>query len=169
MWFYSRVPGAKCYMIEPELSHLKFGEKNFRINGMKGSFNHAYISNRSFISANGERFIGVDDFIEKNKIDFVDILHSDIQGFEFNMLKGAVKLFESRSVGYVFISTHSNSIHQECLRFLESYGFVIVAEADLDCSFSMDGLIVAKDPNYKGIEKLEISKRNTKINQSENA
>lgn len=159
MWFYNTIRNAKCYMVEPELANLKFGKKNFRINGMKGSFNHGYISNKSFISKTGDRFIGVDDFVKDKNIDFVDILHSDIQGFELNMLKGATELFKSNKVGYVFISTHSNSIHHDCIDFLKKYEFIIVAEANLDESYSMDGLIVAKALNYKGLNKVDISKK----------
>jgi hypothetical protein len=164
MWFYRSVPNAKCYMIEPELSNLEFGKKNFRINGMKGSFHHGYVSDKSLLSKKGDRYIGVDDFVKEQHIDFVDVLHSDIQGYELHMLKGAKVLFDSKKVGYVFISTHSNAIHKDCIAFLKSYQFTIIAEADLDETFSVDGLIAAKAPYYKGVEKVEISKKVIEIN-----
>jgi len=35
------------------------------------------------------------------------------------------------------------------------------SSSDLDESYSWDGLIVYKNPNYLGVEKIEIAKRNT--------
>ena len=164
MWFAKNIKGAKCYMIEPEPANLMFGKKNFRINGLSGSFYQSFIGNTSFYSRKGERGISVDDYVKKNKIGFVYILHSDIQGFEVQMLKGSTKLFESKNVGYVFISTHSNEKHYECMAFLQKYNFVIIAEANLDESDSVDGVIVAKAPYINGVEKVDISKRTSVVN-----
>ena len=164
MWFAKNIKGAKCYMIEPEPANLLFGKKNFRINGLKGSFYQAFISNKSYYSRKGERGVSVDDYIKKNNIGFVSILHSDIQGFEVKMLHGAVNLFESKQVGYVFISTHSNEKHYECIAFLQKYDFTIIASANLDESDSVDGIIVGKAPYMQGVEKVDISKRKPKVN-----
>ena len=164
MWFAKNIKGSKCYMIEPELANLKFGMKNFRINGFSGSFFQAFIGDKSFYSRKGERGISVDDYVKKNNIGFVYILHSDIQGFEVQMLQGATQLFESKNVGYVFISTHSNEKHYECMEFLKRYNFTIIAEANLDESDSVDGIIVGKAPYIKGVDKVDISKRKSVVN-----
>ncbi|MGZ4156476.1 MAG: FkbM family methyltransferase, partial [Bacteroidia bacterium] len=159
MWFYKTVKNAHCYMIEPELSNLMFGKKNFKINGMVGKFYHAYISDKSFINRKGDKFIGIDNFVEDKKIEFVHILHCDIQGFEFKMLQGAIDLFQSKKVGFVFISTHSNSLHNDCLSFLRKFEFIIIAESNMDETSSFDGLIAAKAPHISGVEKVHISKK----------
>jgi hypothetical protein len=67
--------------------------------------------------------------------------------------------FSEDKVGYVFISTHSNVLHYQCLNFLKNKNFVIIASADLDESFSEDGLIAARAPYFKGINAINISKR----------
>jgi hypothetical protein len=79
------------------------------------------------------------------------------------MLKGAIKSFQERKIGYVFISTHSNELHDACLDFLVQRNFIIIATANLDESFSEDGLIAARAPHFDGIGPVLISKRITGI------
>lgn len=165
MWFKKSVEKARCFMIEPELSNIKFGKKNFRLNQMKGSFYNSYVGDKSLITHKGDRFITVDDFIRKKGLTFIDVLHSDIQGAEYRMLLGARNLFDQGMLGYVFISTHSNEIHNSCLEFLKGYDFSIIAESNLDESYSEDGLIAAKAPYYKGIDEVKISKRTDTKNE----
>jgi hypothetical protein len=55
--------------------------------------------------------------------------------------------------------THSNKLHIECAAILESYGYIIMASADLDDTYSTDGLLVAT--SYAALEPatLEISRK----------
>ena len=99
---------------------------------------------------------------DEQKLDFIDILHADIQGFEMEMLQTMPLLIEKRGIGYIFISTHSNELHANCIDFLVANNYQILCDADLDATFSEDGLIVARDPHYPGIDKIEISKFNSK-------
>ena len=64
-----------------------------------------------------------------------------------------------KAADWVFISTHSNALHRECQDILRSYGYIIMASADLDETYSSDGLIVAK--GHAGLEPatIEISKK----------
>ncbi len=158
MWFQKEVANAVNYMIEPDAFNLGQGKRNFRLNKMKGKFIQAFIGKKSETSQLGNT-ICINDLVETEKIPFVHMLHSDIQGFEYDMLEGADKIFQEKKVGYVFISTHSNEIHYKCLDFLVQRGFVILASADIDESFSEDGLIAARAPYMAGIEPLTISKR----------
>jgi hypothetical protein len=98
--------------------------------------------------------------VAKHRIPFLNILHSDIQGYEANMLRGAEESFRKKRVGYAFISTHSNSLHEECRELLTAYGMEIICSANLDESYSWDGLLVAKSPHTPGPKTLTISKRN---------
>lgn len=65
--------------------------------------------------------------MEKHNINFINILHSDIQGAEYEMLLGAEKTFKDKKIGYIFISTHSNDVHNKCLEFLKNKEFKIIA------------------------------------------
>jgi hypothetical protein len=89
-------------------------------------------------------------------------LHADIQGFELDMLHGAIESLKSKCIMNIFISTHSNPIHYKCLSLLKKYGYFIVAEHNLYESFASDGLIVATlNPS---IGKISISKKRSFIN-----
>ena len=155
MWFNQQVAEAKNYMIEPwEIHH---GIKNFEINKMKGDFSQYYISDKPGKHEDGTDIINIDTYIEQKSIDFLDILHSDIQGQELEMLHGAKKLLNDKKVGYIFVSTHSNELHKDCSDFLKDLGYTLVCSADKDQTFSYDGLLVFKNPEYEGPDKLEIS------------
>jgi hypothetical protein len=154
MWLLSLFPKANCFMVEPSRKNLYYGKKNFELNNCNGSFIHAGIGNKVDKALN---VLTVDEICKKNKIKFLDILHSDIQGFEFEMLEGSKRMFSENRIGYVFISTHSNELHRDCRKVLLDYNFTEIANVDLDHSSSWDGIIVMKAPNYKGIDKLSIS------------
>ena len=161
MWFLQKYPAADCYLVEPERENLFYGKKNLKANGMDGTFIHAGIGQKNNPSNN---VLTVDHICEKNGIKFLDILHSDIQGFELDMLHGSQRMFSENRVGYVFISTHSNELHYDCKKLLEEkYGFITLASADLDETFSWDGVVVLKSPDYPGIDKVEISKKEKSI------
>lgn len=159
MWFQKVIPGAVNYMIEPDEFNMGQGKRNFRLNNMKGHFIQSFVGEASAENDIG-RTICIDDLVKDKNIPFIHMLHSDIQGFEYDMLLGAEKTFDEKKVGYVFISTHSNEIHHDCLKFLEKRGFIILADANLNESYSEDGLIAARAPYFDGIGPVNISKRN---------
>ncbi|MEX0323178.1 MAG: FkbM family methyltransferase [Puniceicoccaceae bacterium] len=149
-------PQAKCYLVEPDAENILSGQYNFRMNGRTGQFTEAWV---------GAEFrmkpptIAVDAFCTEHDITHLHILHADIQGAELDMLLGASKMLNAGKVDFVFISTHSNKLHASCLERLEEYGYVTLAEVDLDATYSFDGLIVAKHPSVAQPEQLEISRR----------
>src|ERR1700722_2848148 len=156
MWFNQQIKGAKNFMIEPDHFNLGHGKRNFSLNKMKGIFVPAFVGKENKYE-NGIKTISVDGFVAEHKIPFVHMLHSDIQGFEYDMLEGASNCFKEKKIGYVFISTHSNDIHYKCLDFLKQRNFIIIASADLHATFSEDGLIAARSPYFEGIDFVPIS------------
>jgi hypothetical protein len=157
MWFHKNIPNAKNYMIEP--CNIEYGITNFRYNKLKGNFFKYYIADKPSVNDDSSVSISVDSFVKENNIDFVDILHSDIQGYELLMLNGANNLLAKRKVGYVFISTHSDELHADCEALMDDLGYIRLCSANLEETYSQDGLLVYKNPEYKGIEKIEISLR----------
>ena len=155
MWFNKEVENAINYMVEPDSFNLGQGKRNFKLNKLEGNFIQAF-SGKSSSFTGAIPVLSVDDIIKSNYIDFVDILHTDIQGFEYDMLQGAINSFNEKKIGYVFISTHSNEVHNNCLSFLNGFNFIVLANADIDHTFSEDGLIVARAPYYEGIEPILI-------------
>ena len=145
-------------MIEPDPILLELGKKNFALNGMTGDFSNYFIGKESQ-TKKPVSITAIDDFVLSKSIDFVDILHSDIQGFELEMLEGAKNLIDSKKVGYFFISTHSGKLHNDCEQFLTQHGFEIIASADVAHSYSIDGILIAKASYYPGIKPITISQR----------
>ena len=162
LWFKKVCYQGKNYMIEPEKKNIEYGKQNFIINNQKGFFLNAYVSDKTEV-INNNQYICVDDFIENYNIDYLHILHADIQGYELNMLKGAKRAIKNNKIAYIFISTHGSEIHKLCEAFLKKYNYKILCEANPIESFSYDGLIVAKSKDFIGVEKINISKNKLKL------
>lgn len=158
MWFNREVKNARNIMVEPDSFNLGQGKRNFRLNGMKGHFTQAFVGRQSESIAAGQQ-ICIDDFVEQQALDFIHVLHSDIQGFEYDMLEGATKTIAAGKIAYIFISTHSNEIHKRCLQFLKGKEFEIIAEADLENTYSEDGLVVARAPFVEKPGKISIAQK----------
>lgn len=155
MWFTKEIPHAKTYLIEP--MQLEHGKENYALNDLgNGTFVEAFIGQTSeyqsdFKHWDGQIYkrdqISIDDFIQTNNLDHVDILHSDIQGAEFEMLLGAQRTLHEGKVDFIFVSTHSMSLHAKCLTFLKSFDYEVIAEHTPLQSFSVDGLIAVHHKN----------------------
>jgi FkbM family methyltransferase len=152
LWFQKAVPGASNFMIEPAPAALKCGMRNFELNGMRGDFTLAYIGQTSSEGwqkaglQSAPEAVGrvcVKDFVCAKGIDRVTLLHSDIQGFEYDMLRGCGELVDNRKISFLFISTHSLKVHFQCRRHLVERGYTLIAEHTPKESYSEDGLIVA--------------------------
>ena len=160
MWFNKTVCGARNYMLEPEGFNLESGRHNFRLNGMLGEFRHCGVGERSGIMPSGVPIICVDDFVRTEGIAHVHLLHADIQGQEVAMLRGATFLFTNQLVDWIFVSTHSENLHADCLALLDEYGCLVVAAVQPSESYSVDGIIVAKRRGIGGVERVGIALRN---------
>ena len=160
MWFLSVVPRGTASMVEPESFRLECGERNFKLNGLRGDFTHAFI--RDEPRPGGPPTITVDEFSADKNIHRIDVLHSDIQGHELDMLRGAKRMLDEQRVGYIFLSSHSNELHDQCRKHLLERGFIILADANLPESFwGVDGVLVARASHYDGIGPVAISKHSS--------
>jgi FkbM family methyltransferase len=151
-WFNNSIKNATNIMIEPTDKKLETGKQNFKINKMKGNFEKGFISDSSmenavFVDWDGKKYTMnrycIDDIVEKYNLKKVDVVHSDIQGAELEMLHGSVDSILKNKIKYFVISTHSDHIHNSCIEFLKKYKFNIVCEHSVSESYSADGLIVA--------------------------
>lgn len=156
LWFAQQVPGARNLMVEPEAGNLVKGRANFSLNGKKGEFIHAGVGKSE--SEEGA-IVTIDGLMRSHSLDRIHLLHSDIQGFEMAMLRGAADTLARHLVDYIFISTHSNELHGECARHLESQGYRIVHSIDLNESFSHDGLLVAQRLELELLPTLSLHKK----------
>ncbi|HQQ96778.1 MAG TPA: FkbM family methyltransferase [Cyclobacteriaceae bacterium] len=159
IWFLSRIKDSRAILVEPDPFNLAYGKNNFRLNKLTGDFTLAYIAGKSTIRADRTKTISVPDLVAEKHISFIDILHADIQGAELEMLWSCENLLRQKAIGYLFISTHGQEIHQSCLDYLMRLGYSIVCEADMNDTYSYDGLIVSKSEVYPGIASINISKK----------
>lgn len=159
MCFCKAVQDYRSFMIEPTDFGVDFGKKNFALNGFIGDFTRAYVGKASGEAPDGVEIVNVDAYCLAKRIEFLDILHSDIQGFEGEMLDGASEMLSGKRIGYLFVSTHSNEIHEYCRSVLLKHGYEVPVSINLDDTYSVDGLIVAKSPDYPTASIPELSMR----------
>jgi hypothetical protein len=146
MWFMQIVSNGTCFLVEPDSGYMRCGVGNFFINGLSGDFHRAYVSNSPGTHSDGTDVIAVDSYMALKGLEYIDILHSDIQGAELEMLRGATLAFSEARVSYAFISTHSNDLHDQCEGWLRSKGYAIIRSTNLTNTSSYDGLIIACAP-----------------------
>jgi FkbM family methyltransferase len=91
----------------------------------------------------------VDDYCDKNKIDFIHILKSDTEGFELKVLSGARKMMKQNKIQFVLVELFFdlNFIGQssvgEIFSYLENHNFSLVKFYDF--SLTSDGLASKSD------------------------
>lgn len=151
LWFAKHVDDARCFLIEPDADHLDVGKYNFAFNQLTADFT---------ISKVGHGHWGADRFLAERNIDFVDVLHADIQGREYEMLVDADESLRAGRIGYVFVGTHSQDLHYRCKQLLEERGYVIIADADFTHgTFCADGVLVARYRGLPGVEPMQLPLR----------
>ncbi len=139
MWLKSRFPHARTTCVEPEPKNLEAGRMNFALNGMSGEFIQDFVSSEHF---------QVDGFLAQKAMDGIDILHADIQGYELQMLMGAKKALGERRIKRIFVSTHSQELHQNVVQCLNEMDYRVDVSADFAReTTSFDGFVYACLPD----------------------
>lgn len=139
LWFKSMISNGRCYMIDENEEYLNIGIKNFELNNKQGTFLHSCIN----------RDISLKGIMDKYSLHYIDILHTDIQHAEVEMLKNDIDLLNN--VDYLFVSTHSDNGHNQCFDLINSHMKILV-NIRLHESHSVDGLIVAQCKSLHGIK-----------------
>lgn len=166
-WFMSSVPGGEARLLEPHPDGITAALQTLSLNRLSAPLDFAYAGqppDRHVFYAVGHfgqaefrpPVRQVDEILARAGWDGLDILHSDIQGAELAMLNGAREALAARRIGYLFVSTHSDALHADCLACLQKAGYRILCEHDQAQSFSFDGLIVAASPDRTDIETIDI-------------
>ena len=161
MFFKNKIKDGYNICIEPNISKLEKGVSNIKLNNLdmskfniiNGFIGKKYNINDRFIDWDNTKMVLTQYNIEKIINDaeiFIDIIHSDIQGAELDMLNGSINVLDK--IGYFVISTHDNK-HEKCIDFLNNNNFTILIQHSINESYSADGLILAVNNKYK--EKYE--------------
>jgi hypothetical protein len=158
MWLKKARPRATPIMVEPEPVHLAAGRSNFRRNGFEGEFIGAAVVKGQF---------EIDRFFADRNLPRLDILHADIQSFEVQMLEGASATLANAKVDYLFISTHSQQLHDTVVKTLAGHRYRIEVSSDVDDdTTSFDGFVFASSPVARQIFREFVPFGRTKIIQS---
>lgn len=158
-WFLKERPAGTVYCVEPDPNNLALGQLNLELNHAKATFIQAAVGQARtptvpfFCESDGRTrsipLVSVDALVRDHRISGIDLLLSDIQGFEISMLHGCSQTIKSGSLRFLVVSTHHHSIsgdpltHQKCLTFIREHGGHILAEHTVPESYSGDGLIAA--------------------------
>ena len=143
MWLKKERPQATTIMIEPNPSYLAAGRANFSRNGFDGEFIQATVSTGQW---------EIDSFLKSRGITHLDILHADIQGYEAQLLDGGRETLGNGLIDYLFVSTHSQLLHEHVTTELAVRGYRVEVSSDFDnATTSADGFVFASSAQAKQI------------------
>jgi hypothetical protein len=135
MWMKLRRPRSRVFMVESDAKGLEAGRMNFARHGFEGSFVQAIVGKGQF---------EVDRFMTEQGHPRLNILHSDIQGSEIEMLAGAADSLRRGLIDYAFVSTHSQSLHDKVVVKLNAAGMRVEVSSGFDFgTTSFDGFVFA--------------------------
>jgi FkbM family methyltransferase len=160
IWFNKQIKNAQNICCEPDPNNIKIGISNAKINNAKIKFlngaagkEHNEITEVVMDSDNIRvikvPILSVDGLVEDYKLKKIDLLHLDVQGFEYDTLLGTIKTIKQNKIRFIFVSTHhyyfsgNPNTHGECLDFIKNNSGHIILSHTIAESFSGDGLIVA--------------------------
>jgi len=159
IWFLKNIKNGKSYCIDSDDHCLSVGMKNFNLNGLQGDFQKYFI---------GYGGLNICDYVNMKNLDTIDILHSDIQGYELEMLNQIKPLLLKDKIKYLFISTHSNDIHYSCIDLISDVGYKVLCSCDYDNeSFQFDGFILACPEEINEVLPFKIGNRENSLLISE--
>jgi len=122
---------GKIISIEADPSTFQILKRNIRENGLKN-----VIPLNIFVSSQPKQ--NIDYIAEKFKLKKVDLIKMDIEGEEYNAIRGAKKTiaeFKPRIVAEI----HSKKLREDILKFLGEYGYKLIFEkVKKDYGFYLD-------------------------------
>ena len=137
LWFGKELQKTQLTLVEPEKENIQAGRRNFKENEQEALFINDFVSKDGFT---------VDSFLFENMTsDFeLTLLHSDIQGFEEEMLLNSEKALSEKRIKYLMISTHGDSVHEHCLSIIQRHNYLVSVNSDFrHHTTSCDGFIFA--------------------------
>jgi FkbM family methyltransferase len=160
LWFSRFVKDGKNICCEPDPHNLSVGERNAVLNNRTLTFMQAAAgpSDKQKINipldSDSTKTIEVitrtvDSIVKEKAVEYLELLHLDVQGFELEALKGTLETIKTKKIRFVCVSTHHYSFsrnpntHNECINFIKNNGGHVITSHTIPESFSGDGLVVA--------------------------
>lgn len=139
MWFNKSISNATNILVDSNTKHFNVGKENFKVNNLHGIFENLHVG-----AYNDSTTTTVDSIIERNNLDYIDIVHADIQFAEYEMLIGCRKAIAAKKIKWFFISTHNAGLTELCTKYLAKHNYEILESRAENKIPSTDGLIVAR-------------------------
>jgi FkbM family methyltransferase len=165
LWLCHEVPGARAFGIEPDPAYLEVGRRNVALNdlgdrvllrpGVVGAEPGVLLPFTAESDGVERAVVQYDlaSLMAEHGLDRVDLVLSDIQGWETLFVERALPQLRAGQVRFLLVSTHHHSIsgdaltHQRVRDLLVGAGAHVIAEHTVGESSSGDGLIaVSFDP-----------------------
>lgn len=93
--------------------------------------------------------ITIDDFCSKNKIPYINLLKTDTEGYELNVLKGASNLMKQNKIQFVYVEIFFNENYVGQSSFGDIYNFLLENRFELvrfyDILYTADGVASKTD------------------------
>lgn len=93
--------------------------------------------------------ITIDEFCNKNDIFFINLLKTDTEGYELNVLKGASSMMEQNRIQFVYVEIFFNENYIEQSSFGDIYNFLLKKKFELvrfyDILYTAEGLASKTD------------------------
>jgi len=113
---------GKVISVEADSQAFELLKKNVEENNLKN-----VIPLKMFVSSDREH--SIDFIVEKLKLKRVDLIKMDIEGEEYNALKGATKTIR-RFKPKIIVEIHSKELRKKILNFLKKYGYDLIFEKE---------------------------------------
>jgi precorrin-6B methylase 2 len=113
---------GKVISVEADPQTFELLKKNIKENNLKN-----VVPFNMFVSS--EREHSIDFIVKKLKLKRVDLIKMDIEGEEYNAIKGAkrtIRKFKPK----IIIEIHSKELRNKILKFLEKYGYKLTFEKE---------------------------------------
>ncbi|TPK82013.1 FkbM family methyltransferase [Mesorhizobium sp. B2-4-17] len=161
LWYLHEIAGASAICIEPDPNNLQLGRDNTRLNRFENriGFHNGCVGGKSLESvelrceSDGKvRTVPCFDMAAVANLAngrTIELLHMDTQGAELPFIGSMAAAAERKQVRFVVVSTHhasmsgSRTTHSDCREALLDLGAFVLAEHDVQQSYSGDGLIAA--------------------------
>jgi len=169
----SSFSNATIYSFEPSKNSFKkleskyLQEKNIRIyntaiGSEKGKLNfnqYTWSAMDSFLTRSygtteiaDSYFVNittVDDFCQENNISYINLLKTDTEGYELNVLKGASKTFDEKKIQFVLVEIFFNENYIGQSSFGDIWNYLIEKEFELvrfyDVTYTNEGIASKTD------------------------
>jgi FkbM family methyltransferase len=135
-------PLGKVFAFEPVPKNLLYLKRHIQLNRLTNvsiieaavsdhngfaRFDEGITRSEGYISSEGNLFVrtvGLDELYLQGKILIPDFMKIDVEGAEMSVLRGAKSILQHFHP-VIFLSTHGEYVHQQCIGFLKSIDYKI--------------------------------------------